>query len=161
MQPAPADTILHVANLRTAHLQEIFGRYGELKGVELAMASRVGLPKGWARVEFWKQADAEDAVTYMDGAQLDGNVLRVDFVLMKRGGAEGRSRSRSRSGERLLSFREVGGRQPVPRGGAASWGADGGGGRGVTSQQRYYSGSSSSSGRGLDGRGPALSFSSS
>jgi RNA recognition motif-containing protein len=41
----------------------------------------VNLPKGFAYVEFASGADANDAKVHMDGAQLDGNVVAVKFVL--------------------------------------------------------------------------------
>jgi RNA recognition motif-containing protein len=44
------ETTLHVKNLtrnvRREHLAEIFGRYGRVRRVDVAMDAEVGLPKG-------------------------------------------------------------------------------------------------------------------
>ena len=42
---------------------------------ELAMDRAVGLPRGFAYVEYVTRADAERAKLHMDGGQLDGNVI--------------------------------------------------------------------------------------
>jgi RNA-binding protein with serine-rich domain 1 len=57
-------------------VREIFGAYGELKSCTLAVDERVQLPKGYAVVEFAQREDAERAKDYMDGGQLDGNVIQ-------------------------------------------------------------------------------------
>ncbi len=57
-------------------MREIFGAYGELKSCTLAVDERVQLPKGYAVVEFAQREDAERAKDYMDGGQLDGNVIQ-------------------------------------------------------------------------------------
>nr|CAD1829286.1 unnamed protein product [Ananas comosus var. bracteatus] len=44
----------------------------------------VNLPRGYGYVEFKKRADAEKALLYMDGGQIDGNVVRVKFTLALR-----------------------------------------------------------------------------
>ena len=115
--PRGVDSVLLVENLtrniNSDHLWEIFGRYGRVRSVDLARDERVGLPLGHARVTYYKTRDAEDAVSYLDGGQLDGNDLGVSFEIMPRGGGGGdrsgggnrsrspphrRSRSRSREG---------------------------------------------------------------
>jgi RNA-binding protein with serine-rich domain 1 len=42
----------------------------------------VKLSKGFAYVEYNSPSDAENAQLHMDGGQLDGNVLKVSFVLV-------------------------------------------------------------------------------
>ncbi|KAG5178410.1 hypothetical protein JKP88DRAFT_148702, partial [Tribonema minus] len=75
--------VLHVSNLtrnvKAAHLQEIFGCYGTVAKVELAIDKKLGLPKGYAFVEFSNRTDAEQAQLYLDGGQLDGNYVKVAF----------------------------------------------------------------------------------
>ncbi|CAI5504866.1 unnamed protein product [Closterium sp. Naga37s-1] len=68
-------------NVNQDHLREIFGLYGELSKVEIAMDRVVNLPKGYGYVEFKKRADAEKARLHMDGAQIDGSVVSAQFVL--------------------------------------------------------------------------------
>jgi RNA-binding protein with serine-rich domain 1 len=64
------------------HLKEIFGVYGVVKNVELQIDRRIGLSKGFGYVTFEKSKDAEQAVLYLDGGQIDGNVIKVSFVLV-------------------------------------------------------------------------------
>ena len=44
------------------------------------MDKAVNLPRGYGYVEFKMRADAEKALLYMDGAQIDGNVVKVKFA---------------------------------------------------------------------------------
>lgn len=78
--PSPETTRLVVGNLTRNvtedHIKEIFGHYGELKSVDLAIDKAVNLPKGFAHVEYVKHDDAEKAINFMNGAQIDGNVVR-------------------------------------------------------------------------------------
>lgn len=56
---------LHVSglsrNVAQEHLREVFGTFGELRGVELAMDRRVGLSRGFGYVEFERRREAEGA----------------------------------------------------------------------------------------------------
>lgn len=56
---------LHVSglsrNATAEHLREIFGTFGGLRGVELAMDRRVGLSRGFGYVEFEHRREAEGA----------------------------------------------------------------------------------------------------
>lgn len=56
-------------------MREIFSHYGTLVACSLAIDARVQLPKGFAVVEFAAPEEAARAVDYLDGAQLDGNVI--------------------------------------------------------------------------------------
>jgi RNA-binding protein with serine-rich domain 1 len=77
---SPPPTKLHVSkltrNVTAEHVSEIFSIYGTLVSCTLAMDPKVQLPKGFAVVEFANAEEAEKAKDYMDGAQLDGNVLQ-------------------------------------------------------------------------------------
>lgn len=77
---SPPPTKLHVTkltrNVTAEHVEEIFGVYGTLVSCSLAIDPKVQLPKGYAEVEFATAEEAERAKEYMDGAQLDGNVLQ-------------------------------------------------------------------------------------
>merc|ERR1719197_2101908 len=66
-------------NVNEEHLQEIFGLYGKVKETTLAVDKNVGLPKGYAYVEFSSERDAEKAITGLHGGQIDGNVIKVEF----------------------------------------------------------------------------------
>lgn len=77
---SPPPTKLHVSkltrNVTAEHVSEIFSTYGTLVACTLAVDQQVQLPKGYAVVEFASAEEAERAKDYMDGAQLDGNVLQ-------------------------------------------------------------------------------------
>lgn len=57
-------------------MREVFGSFGPLKSVELAIDRAVNLPRGFAYVDFEAREDAVRAQAHMHGGQLDGNVLR-------------------------------------------------------------------------------------
>merc|ERR1712088_1188700 len=68
--------------------------------------------RGFGFVRFFDKRDAADAVKAMDGYELDGRDLRVDYARHERpqtsrrgggGGGRDRSRSRSRGGRRSRS----------------------------------------------------------
>ncbi|GFQ04901.1 serine/arginine-rich splicing factor sr45 [Phtheirospermum japonicum] len=86
--PIPESLVLHVdqlsRNVNENHLKEIFGNFGEVVNVRLAIDHVVNIPKGFAYVEFKNRADAEKAQLYMDGAQVDGKVVRAKFTLPER-----------------------------------------------------------------------------
>ncbi|KAL6201896.1 hypothetical protein ACLB2K_025608 [Fragaria x ananassa] len=86
--PAHESLVLHIdkltRNVNEGHLKEIFGNYGEVVNVELAMDHSVNLPKGFGYVEFKMRADAEKALLHMDGGQIDGNVVQAKFTLSQR-----------------------------------------------------------------------------
>lgn len=76
---SPPPTKLHVGkltrNVTEEHVREIFSHYGKLVACNLAVDPRVQLPKGYAVVEYASNEDATRAMDYMDGAQLDGNMI--------------------------------------------------------------------------------------
>jgi RNA-binding protein with serine-rich domain 1 len=86
--PAPESVVLHIdhlsRNVNEAHLKEIFGNFGEVVNVELSMDRMVNLPRGYGYIEFKKRTDAEKALLYMDGGQIDGNVVKLRFTLAPR-----------------------------------------------------------------------------
>merc|ERR1711966_152048 len=66
-------------NVNEEHLQEIFGNYGKVKETTLAVDKAVGLPKGYAYVEYESESHAEKAVAGLHGGQIDGNIIKVEF----------------------------------------------------------------------------------
>ena len=80
----PVPKILHVSNLTrnvTAdHLREIFGMFGTVKNVELAIDGEVQLPKGYAFVELEEREHCEAAIEHMDGGQVDGQKVSVHIM---------------------------------------------------------------------------------
>jgi RNA-binding protein with serine-rich domain 1 len=100
-------------NVTAAHLAEIFATYGELLSTELAVDRAFGLPRGYAFVEFLDAAAAAEARAHLDGGQIDGAVVRVEFV--SPASPSRRSRTRSRSPARRRS-RSQSRRRSSPRG---------------------------------------------
>ena len=82
--PTPKPTKLHVAsltkNIVKEHVVEIFSYYGKVKAVDMP-PERSAFPRTTAYVEFEDHVDAEKAVKYMDGGQIDGQVVTVRAVL--------------------------------------------------------------------------------
>ncbi|KAI9634457.1 uncharacterized protein MKK02DRAFT_37988 [Dioszegia hungarica] len=66
-------------NVHKGHLEEIFGEYGKITGLDLPLFKVSGLNRGKAAIEFEKSADAEMAVKHMEGGQLDGAALTVQI----------------------------------------------------------------------------------
>ncbi|CAK9165671.1 unnamed protein product [Ilex paraguariensis] len=86
--PIPESLVLHVdqltRNVNENHLREIFSTFGEVVHVRLAMDHTANCSKGFGYVGFKTRGDAEKAQFYMDGAQVDGNVVRTRFTLPER-----------------------------------------------------------------------------
>merc|ERR1712134_62394 len=85
----------------TETLRRKFERYGEIGDAYVPRDRNTGDSRGFGFVRFYDKRDAADAVKGMDGYELDGRDLRVDYARHERpntarGGRGGRSRSRSR-----------------------------------------------------------------
>ncbi|KAM7276502.1 hypothetical protein ACFE04_018368 [Oxalis oulophora] len=81
---------LYVGNLpgdiREREVEKLFDKYGPVVQIDLKIPPR---PPGYAFVEFEDPRDAEDAIRYRDGYDLDGHRLRVELAH----GGRGRSSS--------------------------------------------------------------------
>ncbi|PNH08985.1 Arginine/serine-rich protein 45 [Tetrabaena socialis] len=69
-------------NVTEDHIREIFGCYGTLKSIDLAIDRAVNLPRGFAHIEFEAREDAEKALDFMNNGQIDGNIVKVNFILL-------------------------------------------------------------------------------
>ncbi|KAI0068876.1 RNA-binding domain-containing protein [Artomyces pyxidatus] len=139
-QEKPDARVVVVTNLSRnvveAHLQAVFGFYGEIVKVDLPVYGKSGQNRGKAALEYADPASAHKAASHMNGGQLDGAVLKVElsdlpvrtrsrspFVRPRNGRERPRSISRSRSRSRSPKFprRDYGGRfgdsfrRPPPR----------------------------------------------
>jgi len=99
-RPSITSTILSIENISrnvtAEHLKEIFGQCGTIADIYLPMNGRY--PRGVAQVKFEKGEETQKAITFMNGGQLDGNVLECKVYFAERVGAKRRmSRSRSRA----------------------------------------------------------------
>ncbi|KAL1405173.1 hypothetical protein Q8F55_008798 [Vanrija albida] len=68
-------------NVHNGHLEEIFGEYGKVTGLDLPVFKVSGLNRGKAAIEFERASSAEEAVRCMDGGILDGSALKVQVNL--------------------------------------------------------------------------------
>lgn len=77
-------TVLMVSNISRnvtkKHLQEIFAPYGELKGVYVPRHEETKLQKSYVFLEYGNQDNAEKAMLYFSGGQIDGLVVKVDIL---------------------------------------------------------------------------------
>lgn len=65
-------------------LKEIFGRYGQLKHVNIVYDHLTGRSRGFGFVYFDDPEDAADAKEQCNGLELDGRRIRVDYSITKR-----------------------------------------------------------------------------
>jgi cold-inducible RNA-binding protein len=73
---------LYVGNLDYAtdenKLREEFSQFGTVTDVFLPIEKATNRPRGFGFVTFSKRADAENAISKMDQAQVDGRTIRVN-----------------------------------------------------------------------------------
>lgn len=58
----------------------MFGKFGPVKEVRVALDSGTGRSKGFAFVTMEARADAEAAVAELNGLELDGRPIKVEFA---------------------------------------------------------------------------------
>ncbi len=71
-------------------MHEAFSEFGEVKNIYMNLDRLTGYPKGYALIEYRKQAEAQGAIDAMNGAELLTQKIKVDFAFkkgdVKRGG---------------------------------------------------------------------------
>ncbi|GMH42516.1 hypothetical protein BSKO_10435 [Bryopsis sp. KO-2023] len=65
---------------RDEDLHEAFAEYGDIKNLYLNLDRQTGFVKGYAIIEYGEFEHAETAAKHMNGAELLGQQLRVDFA---------------------------------------------------------------------------------
>ncbi|CAG8500613.1 1906_t:CDS:2 [Paraglomus brasilianum] len=82
MSPLPTKILVEklTKNATVAHLNEIFGAYGHINGIDMPTNKKWSVNRGVAYIEYETRSEAEKAISYMDGGQLDGAVLSCAFV---------------------------------------------------------------------------------
>jgi RNA recognition motif-containing protein len=74
-------------------LREAFGQFGEITEAKVVTDRDTGRSRGFGFVTFVKAEDAETALQQMNGTELDGRSIRVDFAEDRgRGGGGGGGR---------------------------------------------------------------------
>jgi len=92
-------TTLYVGNLSfyttETQMHALFSRCGAVRRIIMGLDKMKNTPCGFAFVEYAARADAEEAVRYLNGTQLDSREVRIDFDW---GFVEGRQFGRGKSG---------------------------------------------------------------
>lgn len=113
-------------------LQESFGRFGNVVSASVVVDKMSGRSRGFGFVELSSEAEAERAVSEMNGTEIDGRPVNVNIARPREergfgGGGGGGFRSGGGGG----GFRSGGGGGGgFSRGGGGGFGGEGGGGGG-------------------------------
>jgi RNA recognition motif-containing protein len=111
---------LYVGNLAysvtEAELRDVFAEVGNVAEVKVVLDRDTGRPRGFAFVEMSSDAEATDAMSKLNGSELQGRSMNIK---------EAQERSGGGGGGRGGGWGGGGG-----GGGGGGWGGGGGGGRG-------------------------------
>ena len=84
LQPVVMPSIICVRNLsrnvNKNHLIEIFGNFGKIKKVDIPIDEKTHKRKDFAYIEYETKIECEEAVVYMNEGQIDGKVLKIEFM---------------------------------------------------------------------------------
>jgi len=124
---APPGKVLGIFGLsgdtRESDLRDEFGRFGDLEDCVLIMDRRTGLSKRFGFVYFKREEDASKAKESLNGMQLHGNQVRIDFSYTKKahsptpGRYMGKTSGRSHRSSRYTPYSHYGSRRSPPRSG--------------------------------------------
>lgn len=136
---------LYIGNLNyntdDATLKAAFAALGDVRDAKVVMDRETGRSRGFGFVEYNTEEDAANAISQMNGADLDGRALRVNEAEERTGGGGGGGGG----------FRSAGG-PPRDSGGSGGGGGRGGGGGGRGGGGGGRGGGSRRRGRDDDGR---------
>ncbi|KAG2139764.1 hypothetical protein DEU56DRAFT_800125 [Suillus clintonianus] len=101
---SPPSSVLFVGNLSFGvseeQLWEVFGEHGDVKSVRVPTDRDSGRPKGFAYVEFSALESAQTAHGQLQGYELDGRSLRLDYSQPRDNSGGGRGGGRGGFGDR-------------------------------------------------------------
>ncbi|KAG1811355.1 hypothetical protein EV424DRAFT_1349683 [Suillus variegatus] len=101
---SPVSSVLFVGNLSFGvnedQLWEVFGEHGDVKSVRVPTDRDSGRPKGFAYVEFSVVEAAQTAHGQLQGYELDGRSLRLDYSQPRDNAGGGRGGGRGGFGDR-------------------------------------------------------------
>jgi RNA recognition motif-containing protein len=87
---------LYVGNLpygiNDSDLQQIFGQHGTVQSAQVIMDRDTGRSKGFGFVEMGSDAEAQAAITNLNGAEVEGRTLTVNEARPKTEGGGGGGR---------------------------------------------------------------------
>src|SRR5580704_12564755 len=120
---------LYVGNLpysvSDSDLQAMFEAHGTVQSAQVIMDRDTGRSKGFGFVEMGSDAEAQAAITAMNGNEIDGRALTVNEARPKEGGGGGGGGRGGRGG-----YGGGGGGGGRSGGGGGGYGGGGGGGGG-------------------------------
>lgn len=150
-QTSPESSTLFVGNVSWSanqeNMEELFGEYGQIQAIRLPTDMETGQLKGFGYVEFSSVDEAREALSGLQGAELAGRSIRLDYSTPRqnngdsprgRGGRGGRGGFNDRGGRGggRGGFNDRGGRGGG-RGGRGGFNDRGGrgGGRGASTNR--------------------------
>ena len=71
-------------NIDWRELKDVFSEFGEVTFVRIITDRETGRSKGFGFVEFASADDAAKAKDEMDGKEIDGRAIRIDFAQEKK-----------------------------------------------------------------------------
>lgn len=74
------------------HLTELFSQYGQVLSCKIATDRETGRPRGFGFVDMQSQQEAQDAITGLNGRELNGRQISVSISQPKPKSGGGRGR---------------------------------------------------------------------
>lgn len=138
-QTSPESDTLFIGNISFSvnedNVREHFSEQGSILGIRLPTDQESGRPKGFGYIQFSSNEEAKEALNALQGTELGGRPLRLDFSTPRPAGDGNRGGRGGRGGGRGGNFGGRGGRGD--RGGRGGFGGRGGrGGTGANSTNR-------------------------
>ncbi len=125
---------LYVGNLgygvTQTDLEQIFQAYGSVQSAQIIMDRDTGRSKGFGFVEMSSSAEAEAAISALNGKEVEGRTLTVNEARPKESGGGGGGRSGGGGGGRSGGGGYGGGGGGRSGGGGGGYGGGGGAGGG-------------------------------
>lgn len=90
-------------------LQEAFEEFGEVESVDIIVDRRSGRSRGYGFVSMPNEGESKDAVEALNGSELDGRNLRVDFSRPKQEGEHQPRRNNQRQQRQPEPAQKTGG----------------------------------------------------
>lgn len=121
-------------------LSDAFGKYGTISGIRLPTDPKTGEVKGFAFLTYSSVDEAKKAMDSMQGAEIRGRALRLDFSQPRQDNSDSRGRGGRGGGRGSFGDRGRGGFRGGRGGGGRGFGDRGGrgngrGGRGGTTNR--------------------------